>query len=244
MAKDVVVLMTELWTELREGITKLDAKSSEAEVEPFLERVVLLAGIERQGLYDALEEFDDEGDIDTAKGMKRGDAIQAAMEELSFPLPAKAWKAFAAAVTAHVEKSPKDIGKRLAALSKADRAEVSERVFSGYEILTGKKKVPGPGDPPPAGQPPVVTYVREKLRNYETEDFDDVSDDAANAIAKLRRRALDENIDCGSLFAFEHDGARHSFFEVYSPKGSALVLADAKGKVVHDETKQYGVKLP
>lgn len=135
MSVDVVTEMNRLWSELGQGIRKLDAKASEAEIEKFLGRVVLLRGVEIQVLFPALEDIDDEADVATAAGVRRSDTIQSKMEKLSMPPSASAWRALADAVVDHVETSPTDVGERLEALSPDDRADLGERVKSAIDTL-------------------------------------------------------------------------------------------------------------
>lgn len=136
MVVDVVDEMNGLWTELREGLQALNAQSPEPEIEKYLNRFVVLKGVEIQTVYPGLEEYDDEADAATAAATRRHDKIQSTMEQLTFPLSDSAWQAFADAVREHLEQSPKDIGSRLAALSEADRAELGGLTKTMRETLS------------------------------------------------------------------------------------------------------------
>lgn len=136
MSVDVFTEMVGLWTELREGLADLDERSDEAKIEEFLDRVVVLRGVEIQTVYPGLEDFDDEADPATARGTRRSDKIQATMEKLSLPPSASAWRAFADAVLEHVDKSTEDVGTRLEALSAEERADLGERTKVARETLS------------------------------------------------------------------------------------------------------------
>lgn len=136
MSADVVTEMNRLWSELRKGIESLTAQSPEANIEKFLDRVVVLRGVEFQSVYPDLEEVDDEADATTTKAARRSNKVQKAMEKLSLPPSEKAWTAFTTALVEHLEESPKDIGERLEALSKEDRADLGERAKMAREMLS------------------------------------------------------------------------------------------------------------
>jgi len=134
MSVDVVNEMTRLWSRLRKDLDALDARSSEAKIEKYLDRLILLGGVERQTVYNFLEEEDDESDAAIAKANRRWNKIQKAVEKMHLPPTESTWQAFADAVIDHLDKSPKDIGARLEALSKEDRAELGKLTKSGIEM--------------------------------------------------------------------------------------------------------------
>jgi hypothetical protein len=136
MSADVVTEMTRLWSKLREDVDSLDARSPEAKIEIYLERLVVLGGVEAQTVYDFLEDEDDDSDAAIKKAKRRWNKIQKAMENLHLPPNERAWRAFADAVIDHLDKSPKDIGARLEALSKEDRAELGTLTKSSIETLS------------------------------------------------------------------------------------------------------------
>lgn len=136
MSVDVVTEVTRLWAELGKGLDSLDAGSPEARLEQFLDRVVVLGGVERQTVYPGLEELDDGSDAATKTAVRRWERIQSAIEKLRFPLSADAWQAFAGTLSDHLDKSPKDIGARLEALSEEDRADLGERTRVMRERLS------------------------------------------------------------------------------------------------------------
>lgn len=135
MPVDIVVEMQRMWSGLQKDLDSLDAESSEQEIESYLDRVAVLRGVEIQTVYPDLEDVDDEADVATAAATRRSDKIQSTMERLSFPLSKSAWSAFADAVTEHLDKSPRDVGVRLAALSDEDRADLGERAKTSREAL-------------------------------------------------------------------------------------------------------------
>lgn len=136
MPVDIVVEMQRMWSGLQKDLDSLDAESSEQEIERYLDRVVVLRGVEIQTVYPDLQEVDDQADSATAAATGRSDKIQSTMERLVFPLTKSAWSAFADAVTEHLGESPRDIGVRLAALSDEDRADLGERAKTSREALS------------------------------------------------------------------------------------------------------------
>lgn len=136
MNTDVVTEMNQLWSELRQGLDRLNAQSPEADIEKYLNQVVVLIGVEFQTVYPGLEEYDDEGDIPTAKGIARQNKIQSTLEKMTLPVTESTWQAFADAMRDHLDQSPKDIGAGLEALSAGDRAELGERTKTVREVLS------------------------------------------------------------------------------------------------------------
>lgn len=136
MSVDVVDEMNRLWSDLRKGLGTIDARSPESKVEQFLDRVVLLRGVEIQTVYPGLEDLDDEADRVTSKATRRSDKIQTAMEKLRLPPSDSAWRAFTDALSDHLDKSPTDVGARLEALSEEDRADLGERTKVMRETLS------------------------------------------------------------------------------------------------------------
>ena len=66
MPVDIVVEMQRMWSGLQKDLDSLDAESSEQEIERYLDRVVVLRGVEIQTVYPDLQEVDDQADSATA----------------------------------------------------------------------------------------------------------------------------------------------------------------------------------
>lgn len=130
-------MMAALWSDVRRALGEVHLAMDEDAVNPRLDLVVVLSGVEHQVLWDELEELDDDADPATDRARKRFAKVQRAMERLRFPLEAKPWRAFADALTHHLDENEREIRGRLAALAEDDRHALGALVRQCRDTLAG-----------------------------------------------------------------------------------------------------------